>query len=227
MATWQENLSSWVRNEESSRIIFKKLIKQLITEFPNPDKFVENEPLINSRIREGLTSDEKKALFTELPKYSRSRKETEEDKALRKLKAKTTKKLEYYRLRIKDALFPETKKRKDIETNILKIGDLEREIFQLNEELRMERQNKKPKTDSIEEPIAEEIATEEEVEAQKNLDEEGMKFLSNRFSKFMPPGDYFEYFKNAWLANIPHRAGVYQFESLTGIIFDISNSNFN
>lgn len=198
MSNWETLLTSWVRQEESNRTQLKDIVALLLIEFPNELKYMENEPRIHARIREGLSDIEKAAMIAELPNRKRNIEESSDIKEIRKIKKRVQSKLQYYSMHLKEAMFP-SKKKRIFEERMLNIAKLEREIREVKEQVEAdeescEKQSKKSK--SI------------------NYDKEGVQHLINVYDQYMPTaGCNEEYFKRAWMNNIPLMDGVFQFDN--------------
>jgi hypothetical protein len=92
---WQYLLTEYVSSNESSQLKLKNLVQLLLIEFPDTTKFMENAPLIEVRIREGLTELEKQSLTYNYCKPSKSIGISQEEKELKVIKKKTINKINY------------------------------------------------------------------------------------------------------------------------------------
>lgn len=207
MSSWQLLITQYVQEHETSQQKFKRLIQLLLLEFPDITKFMENAPLIEVRIREGLSDKEKEAMVFDLSPSTKNTTITQEEKEMKKLKAKTKKKISYYMSKIENALFPNKAKKRNNE-RILEIGELERSIYLLNDEKEDEN------IDTAE------TNTNKPKRKKRDLDEQGIQRLVDKYAKYFPPDfDVMGYCTMAWNGNIPTRCGVFQYENEGGIIF--------
>lgn len=199
---------------ESNRSKFAKLIQLLLLEFPDKVKFMENVPLIEVRIREGLSPMEKQSLVNEFSS-NRNLALTNEEKLLKKIKVKTINKINYYKAKIQDAMFPNQNKKRKNEI-LLEIGNLERKAYSMNDD----------DADDVCEDTEEGVKVKKRF-IKKDHDIIGIENIIKKYKDYFPVNfDVESYVSKAWYANIPPRCGLFSYDNVGGIFFIFQINNF-